>query len=108
MICYAVIDTNVLVSALLSSKDDTATVQVFCKVITGEIIPVYSNICTLCINSFDSATAGTNFSWKSITSAAVSSLTIFILLHHQCNRTVIRPHDIRQNLRILKSVFQAF
>lgn len=44
MICYAVIDTNVLVSALLSSKDDTATVQVFCKVITGEIIPVYSNI----------------------------------------------------------------
>lgn len=28
MICYAVIDTNVLVSALLSSRDDTATVQV--------------------------------------------------------------------------------
>lgn len=28
MICYAVIDTNVLVSALLSSKDDTATVQI--------------------------------------------------------------------------------
>ena len=43
MICYAVIDTNVLVSALLSSKDDSATVQVLCKVITGEIIPVYSN-----------------------------------------------------------------
>lgn len=46
MICYAVIDTNVLVSALLSSKDDTATVQVLGKVITGEIIPVYSNIIT--------------------------------------------------------------
>ncbi len=44
MICYAVIDTNVLVSALLSSKDDTATFQVLGKVITGEIIPVYSNI----------------------------------------------------------------
>lgn len=43
MICYAVIDTNVLVSALLSSKNDTATVQVLGKVITGEIIPVYSN-----------------------------------------------------------------
>ena len=28
MICYAVIDTNVLVAALLSSKDDAATVQV--------------------------------------------------------------------------------
>ena len=46
MICYAVIDTNVLVSALLSRKDDTATVQVFGKVITGEIIPVYSNLIT--------------------------------------------------------------
>lgn len=46
MICYAVIDTNVLVSALLSSKDDTATVKVLGKVITGEIIPVYSNAIT--------------------------------------------------------------
>lgn len=46
MICYAVIDTNVLVSALLSSKDDTATVQVLGKVITGEITPVYSNVIT--------------------------------------------------------------
>ncbi|HBN56724.1 MAG TPA: putative toxin-antitoxin system toxin component, PIN family [Lachnospiraceae bacterium] len=46
MICYAVIDTNVFVSALLSSKDDTATVQVLAKVINGEIIPVYSNVIT--------------------------------------------------------------
>lgn len=46
MICYAVIDTNVLVSALLSSKDNTATVQVLTKVIKGEIIPVYSNVIT--------------------------------------------------------------
>lgn len=46
MICYAVIDTNVLVSALLSSKDDVATVQILKKVITGEIIPVYSNVIT--------------------------------------------------------------
>lgn len=46
MICYAVIDTNVLVSALLSSKNDTATVQIVSKVINGEIIPVYSNIIT--------------------------------------------------------------
>lgn len=38
MICYAVIDTNVLVSALLSSKDDSATVQVLGKVLMGEII----------------------------------------------------------------------
>ena len=46
MICCAVIDTNVLVSALLSSKDDTATVQVLGKVIIGEIIPLYSNAIT--------------------------------------------------------------
>lgn len=44
MICYATIDTNVLVSALLSSKDDTATVQILEKVISGEIISVYSNV----------------------------------------------------------------
>ena len=46
MICYAVIDTNVLVSALLSSKEDAATVQILGKVINGEIIPVYSNAIT--------------------------------------------------------------
>ena len=43
MICYAVIDTNVLVSALLSSKDDAATVQVLEKLLGGTIIPVFSN-----------------------------------------------------------------
>ena len=42
MICYAVIDTNVLVSALLSAKDDSATVQVLEKVLSGEIVPVFS------------------------------------------------------------------
>ncbi|MCD7823139.1 MAG: putative toxin-antitoxin system toxin component, PIN family [Oscillospiraceae bacterium] len=42
MICYAVIDTNVLVSALLSSHDDAATVQVVRKLFSGEIIPLFS------------------------------------------------------------------
>lgn len=42
MKCYAVIDTNVLVSALISSHDDAATVQVITKVLTGEVIPLYS------------------------------------------------------------------
>ena len=42
MIHYAVIDTNVLVSALLSSKDDSATVQVVQKIIQEDIIPIYS------------------------------------------------------------------
>ena len=43
MIYYAVIDTNVLVSALLSSRDDAATVQVLERVIEGEITPIYSD-----------------------------------------------------------------
>lgn len=42
MICYAVIDTNILVSALLSDKNDAATVQVIKKIISGNIIPIYS------------------------------------------------------------------
>lgn len=43
MTCYAVIDTNVLVSALLSGHDDAATVMVVDRMIRGEVIPVYSS-----------------------------------------------------------------
>lgn len=43
MNCYAVIDTNVLVSALLSRHDDAATVLVIERMLNGEVIPVYSN-----------------------------------------------------------------
>lgn len=39
---YAVIDTNVLVSALLSAHDDSATVQILSKLFSGDIIPVFS------------------------------------------------------------------
>ena len=46
MTCYAVIDTNVLVSALLSGNDNAATVQVVGRLLGGEIIPVYSNSIT--------------------------------------------------------------
>lgn len=42
MTCYAVIDTNVLVSALLSSQRDAATVQVVEKIFSSDIIPVFS------------------------------------------------------------------
>ena len=41
MRCYAVIDTNVLVAALLSSHDDAATVQVVTRLIAGEITPLF-------------------------------------------------------------------
>lgn len=43
MICYAVIDTNVLVSALLSNHEDAATVQLIGRLIAGEVVPVYSS-----------------------------------------------------------------
>ena len=42
MSCLAVLDTNVLVSALLTAKDDAATVQVVERMLAGEIIPLYS------------------------------------------------------------------
>lgn len=42
MICYAVIDTNVLVSALITNHSDAATVQLIGRLIAGEITPVYS------------------------------------------------------------------
>ncbi|KIR03057.1 Uncharacterized protein P261_01872 [Lachnospiraceae bacterium TWA4] len=42
MIYYAVIDTNVLVSALLSSHNDSATVQVIDRLFSGDIIPLFS------------------------------------------------------------------
>ena len=44
MICCAVIDTNVLVSALLSSHDDAATVQVVRRLLMGEITPEYRDV----------------------------------------------------------------
>lgn len=38
---YAVIDTNVLISALLSKNEDSATVRVMDAVFDGRIIPLY-------------------------------------------------------------------
>ncbi len=43
MVCYAVVDTNVLVSALLSSHDDAATVLVVERLFSGETIPLFSD-----------------------------------------------------------------
>ncbi len=41
MKCCAVVDTNVIVSALLSKKDDTATVQVLRAMLEGRFTPLY-------------------------------------------------------------------
>lgn len=38
---YAVIDTNVFLSALISKRDDAATVRVLGAVLDGRIIPLY-------------------------------------------------------------------
>ena len=38
---YAVVDTNVLVSALLSKKEDSATVRVMNELFGGRIVPLY-------------------------------------------------------------------
>ena len=40
---YAVIDTNVLVSALLSRFKNTSTVQVLQLLILGDITPIYND-----------------------------------------------------------------
>ena len=41
MKCFAVIDTNVLVSALLSKNEDAATVQVLNAMLGGRFTPLY-------------------------------------------------------------------
>ena len=41
MACYAVIDTNVLVSALISKNRASPTVKVIEAVLDGRIIPLY-------------------------------------------------------------------
>lgn len=42
MRCYAVFDTNVLVSSLLTKRMDSTTAQVVNAISTGEIIPLYN------------------------------------------------------------------
>ena len=43
MICYVVIDNYVLVSTLISNRADAATVQLVGRLISGVIVPVYSD-----------------------------------------------------------------
>ena len=41
MVYYAVIDTNVFISALLSKRADAATVRVLDAMFDGKIVPLY-------------------------------------------------------------------
>lgn len=43
MTYYAVIDTNVFISALLSKNNDAATVKVLRAIFNGRIVPLYHN-----------------------------------------------------------------
>ncbi len=43
MVYYAVIDTNVFISALLSKRADAATVRVLDAMFDGKIVPLYHN-----------------------------------------------------------------
>ncbi len=43
MVYYAVIDTNVFISALLSKRADAATVRVLDAMFDGRIVPLYHN-----------------------------------------------------------------
>lgn len=43
MTYYAVIDTNVFISALLSKNSDAATVKVLRAIFNGRIVPLYHN-----------------------------------------------------------------
>ena len=41
MKCCAVVDTNVLVAALLSKREDAATVRVIRAMLNGDFLPLY-------------------------------------------------------------------
>ncbi len=43
MMCYVVVDTNVLVSALLAKNNESPTVQIIKLLFEGKIIPVFNN-----------------------------------------------------------------
>ena len=43
MKAYAVIDTNVLVSSMLTRRDDSPTKRVIDAIASGDIVPLYSN-----------------------------------------------------------------
>lgn len=42
MRCYAVFDTNVLISSLLTKRTDTATARVIDAIASGDIVPLYN------------------------------------------------------------------
>lgn len=52
MKCYAVVDTNVIVSALITKNPDSPTRQVFRAMLTGDIVPLAEYEEVLCRKKF--------------------------------------------------------
>lgn len=61
MTYYAVIDTNVLISALLSKNSDAATVKVLRAILDGRIVPLYHNEI---LNEYDAVLHREKFHFK--------------------------------------------
>ena len=58
---YAVFDTNVLVSSLLTKQTDTATAQVVDAISTGDIVPLYNQEI---LNEYDEVLHRAKFSFS--------------------------------------------
>lgn len=58
---YAVFDTNVLISSLLTKKTDTATAQVVDAIAAGKIIPLYNQAI---LNEYDDVLHRVKFSFS--------------------------------------------
>ena len=58
---YAVFDTNVLISSLLTKKTDTATAQVVDAIAAGKIIPLYNQAI---LNEYDEVLHRVKFSFS--------------------------------------------
>ena len=84
---YAVVDTNVLVSALLSSKSDTATVLVFNKIILGDVIPLYSN---KTMKEYREVLARRKFKFDSVSEYS-GDVSVFVHIDIFCRRLFRKP-----------------
>ena len=86
---YAVIDTNVLVSALLSGHSDAATVLLIEKMISGELIPLYN---AEIITEYTDVLSRKKFGFdKAVVEQLVSSVCGFGLMVEAAQTGVILP-----------------
>lgn len=74
---YAVIDTNVLISALLTSNPNSATVLILKYVLNGKIIPLYSSTI---LDEYKNVLTRKKFNFTIYQINYILSLIIFLLL----------------------------